>query len=76
MDQMFLIFDNVLSTLPFEKKEMLKDCYWIAFYPKKYHDSSQALRERIRRNKAIIKDREFETCIRNGKFKTDKMVGF
>ena len=40
------------------------------------HDSPQALCERIRRNKAIIKDREFETCIRNGKFKTDKMVGF
>ena len=35
-------------------KQMLKDCYWIAFYPKKYQDSPQALRERIRKNKAII----------------------
>ena len=59
-----------------EKKEMLTDCYWIAFYPKKYQDSPRALRERIRRNEAVINDREFETCIRNGKFKTDKKVGF
>lgn len=42
-----------------EKKEMLKDCYWIAFYPKKYQDSPQALRERIRKNEAVINDREF-----------------
>ena len=44
-----------------EKKEMLTDCYWIAFYPKKYQDSPQALRERIRKNKTIIKDREFQS---------------
>ena len=59
-----------------EKKEMLKDCYWIAFYPKKYHDSPQALRERIRKNEAIIDKREWESRIRKGKFKTDKKVGF
>lgn len=35
------------------------DCYWIAFYPKKYQDSPQALRERIRKNEAVINDREF-----------------
>ena len=59
-----------------EKKEMLKDCYWIAFYPKKYHDSPQALRERIRKNEAIIKDREFQSHFKKGKFDTDKKVGF
>ena len=59
-----------------EKKEMLKDCYWISFYPKKYQDSPQALRERIRKNEAIIDKREWESRIRKGKFKTDKMVGF
>ena len=59
-----------------EKKEMLTDCYWIAFYPKKYQDSPQALRERIRKNKTIIKDREFQSHLKKGKFKTDKKVGF
>jgi hypothetical protein len=59
-----------------EKKEMLKDCYWIAFYPKKYKDSPQALRERIRKNEAIIKDREFQSHFKKGKFRTDKTVEF
>ena len=59
-----------------EKKEMLKDCYWIAFYPKKYQDSPQALRERIRKNEAIIYEREVQSCFKKGKFKTDKKVGF
>ena len=51
-----------------EKKEMLKDCYWIAFYPKKYQDSPQALRERIRKNKIIIKDREFQSHFKKVSF--------
>ena len=59
-----------------EKKEMLKDCYWIAFYPKKYKDSPQALRERIRKNEAIIYEREVQSRFKKGKFKTDKKVGF
>ena len=59
-----------------EKKEMLKDCYWIAFYPKKYQDSPQALRERIRKNEAIIKDREFQSHFKKGKFETESKVGF
>jgi hypothetical protein len=59
-----------------EKKEMLKDCYWIAFYPKKYQDSPQALRERIRKNETIIKDREFQSHFKKGKFRTDKTVEF
>ena len=36
----------------------------------------QALRERIRKNETIIDKREWESRIRKGKFKTDKMVGF
>ena len=59
-----------------EKKEMLKDFYWVALYPKKYQDSPQALRERIRRNEAIIKDREFQSHFKKGKFKTEPKVGF
>ena len=59
-----------------EKKDMLKDCYWIAFYPKKYQDSPQGLRERIRKNEAIIKDREFQSHLKKGKFKTEPKVGF
>ena len=53
-----------------------KDCYWIAFYPKKYQDSPQGLRERIRKNKTIIKDREFQSHFKKGKFKTEPKVGF
>ena len=49
---------------------------WTLFYPKKYQDSPQALRERIRKNEVIIDKREWESRIRKGKFKTDKMVGF
>ena len=59
-----------------EKKEMLKDCYWIAFYPKKYQDSPQGLRERIRKNEAVIKDREFQSHFKKGKFETESNVGF
>lgn len=59
-----------------EKKEMLKDCYWIAFYPKKYQNSPEGLRERIRKNETIIDKREWESRIRKGKFKTDKKVEF
>ena len=49
---------------------------WIAFYPKKYQDSPQALRERIRKNEAIIYEREAQSCFKKGKFKTDKKEGF
>lgn len=59
-----------------EKKEMLKDFYSVALCPKKYKDSPQALRERIRKNEAIIYEREVQSCFKKGKFKTDKKVGF
>ena len=59
-----------------EKKEMFKDFYSVALYPKKYQDSPQALRERIRKNETIFDKREWESRIRKGKFKTDKKVGF
>ena len=36
----------------------------------------QALRERIRKNETIIKDREFQSHFKKGQFKTDKKVGF
>ena len=59
-----------------EKKEMLKDCYWIALYPKKYQDSPQGLRERIRKNKTIINARELPSHFIKGKYKPDPKVGF
>ena len=59
-----------------EKKEMFKDFYSVALCPKKYKDSPQALRERIRKNEAIIYEREVQSCFKKGKFKTDKKVGF
>ena len=55
---------------------MFKEFYSVALRPKKYKDSPQALRERIRKNETIIDKREWESCIRKGKFKTDKKVGF
>ena len=36
----------------------------------------QALRERIRKNEAIIYEREVQSRFKKGKFKTDKKVGF
>ena len=59
-----------------EKKEMLKDFYWVALYPKKYQNSPQGLRERIRKNKTIINDRELQSHFKQGKFRTDTKVGF
>ena len=59
-----------------EKKEMFKDFYSVALCPKKYRDSPQALRERIRKNEAIIYEREVQSRFKKGKFKTDKKVGF
>ena len=38
-------------------------------------DPPQALRERIRKNEAIIYEREVQSCFKKGKFKTDKKVG-
>ena len=59
-----------------EKKEMSKNFYSVALYPKKYQDCPQALRERISKNKAIIYERVLQACFKNGKFNTDKKVGF
>ena len=59
-----------------EKKEMFKEFYSVALYPKKYQDSPEALRERIRKNEAIIYEREIQSCFKKGKFKTDKKVRF
>ena len=59
-----------------EKKEMFKEFYSVALYPKKYQDSPDALRERIGKNMVIIRRRELEASIKKGKFKTDKKVGF
>ena len=55
---------------------MFKDFYGVALCPKKYRDSPQALRERIRKNEAIIYEREVQSCFKKGKFNTDKKVGF
>ncbi len=59
-----------------EKKEMFKDFYGVSLYPKKYHDSPKALRERIRKNKAIIDERERQSHFKRGKFDKDKKVEF
>lgn len=59
-----------------EKKGMFKEFYSVALYPKKYQDSPEALRERIRKNESIIKDREFQSLFKKGEFNTDKKVGF
>ena len=46
---------------------MLLDCILSKEIPRQ----SPGLRERIRRNKAIIKDREFQSHFKKGKFKTE-----
>ena len=40
---------------------MFKDFYSVALCPKKYQDSPQPLRERIRKNEAIIYEREVQS---------------
>ena len=51
-----------------EKEQFIKDSYTVSRYPKAYKDNPKAFRERLRKNNAIINDRELEKSFKGGDF--------
>ena len=58
-----------------EKEKLLKDAYMVSLYPKAYEGYPKAFRERLRKNKSIVDDRELEKIVK-GKFSVKEKVGF
>lgn len=59
-----------------EKKVMIKDFNGVSAYPEKYKDSPWALREKIRKNRSILKDRRKQARKNKGKYYIEENVGF
>lgn len=59
-----------------EKKEMHDELYGLAAYPRKYVDRPRALRERLKENKSILKERQKQAKNNDGKFSVKEKVGF
>ena len=57
------IYESGLLTQS-EKEQFLKDSYIVSRYPKAYKGYPKAFRERLRKNNAIINDREHEKCFK------------
>ena len=58
-----------------EKEKLLKDAYMVSLYPEAYEGYPKAFRERLRKNKSIVDDRELEKIVK-GKFSVKGKVGF
>lgn len=58
-----------------EKEKLLKDAYMVSLYPEAYKGYPKAFRERLRKNKSIVDDRELEKIVK-GKFSVKEKVGF
>lgn len=58
-----------------EKEKLLKDAYMVSLYPEAYEGYPKAFRERLRKNKSIVDDRELEKTVK-GKFSVKEKVGF
>ncbi|MBQ7898922.1 MAG: hypothetical protein IJ307_03620 [Bacteroidales bacterium] len=58
-----------------EKEKLLKDAYMVSLYPEAYEGYPKAFRERLRKNKSIVDDRELEKIVK-GKFSVKEKVGF
>ena len=58
-----------------EKEKLLKDAYMVSLYPDAYEGYPKAFRERLRKNKSIVDDRELEKIVK-GKFSVKEKVGF
>lgn len=58
-----------------EKEKLLKDAYMVSLYPEAYEGYPKAFRERLRKNKSIVDDRELEKIVK-GKFSAKEKVGF
>ena len=48
---------------------------WFPLYPEAYEGYPKAFRERLRKNKSIVDDRELEKIVK-GKFSVKEKVGF
>ena len=59
-----------------EKKEMHDELYGLSAYPRKYVDRPRALRERLKENKSILKERQKQAKNNDGKFSVKEKVGF
>ncbi len=68
------IYDSGLLTKS-EKEKLLKDAYMVSLYPEAYEGYPKAFRERLRKNKSIVDDRELEKIVK-GKFSVKGKVGF
>lgn len=68
------IYDSGLLTKS-EKEKLLKDAYMVSLYPEAYEGYPKAFRERLRKNKSIVDDRELEKTVK-GKFSVKEKVGF
>lgn len=58
-----------------EKEKLLKDAYMVSLYPEAYEGYPKAFRERLRKNKSIVDDRELEKIVK-GKFSVKEKVCF
>ena len=58
-----------------EKEKLLKDAYMVSLYPEAYEGYPKAFRERLRKNKSIVDDRELEKIVK-GKFSVKEKIGF
>lgn len=59
-----------------EADAMLEDLDGVSAYPEKYKDYPKSLREKLRKNKSIIKKRRKQAKNNDGKFSAKEKVGF
>ena len=54
-----------------ERKMLIKDTYTVAFIPKEFSKTPQLVKQKIKHNQQIIRQREMEANANKGKFSTD-----
>jgi hypothetical protein len=59
-----------------ERDAMIKDVYAVSACPRKYEGRPKALRDKIRQNKAILRERKSRAMYENDKFPTEPRVEF
>jgi hypothetical protein len=59
-----------------ERDAMIKDVYAVSACPRKYEGRPKALRDKIRQNKAILRERKSLAMYENDKFSTEPRVEF
>lgn len=59
-----------------ERGAMIKDVYAVSACPRKYEGRQKALRDKIRQNKAILRERKSRAMYENDKFPTEPRVEF